>query len=110
MASGGMVLSGDDVSALSGENIELLKKLLPPTNVQAEFDDTTFTVGRAKISEDKTIIYIFNFENDYREITVSIDKKASVYDLFEGKSLGIANNQIHFDSFPPHGAKVLILT
>lgn len=110
MASGGMVLSGDDVSALSSENIELLKKLLPPTNVQAEFDDTTFTVGRAKISEDKTIIYIFNFENDYREITVSTDKEASVYDLFEGKSLGTVKSQIHFDSFPPHSAKVLILT
>ena len=39
MASGGLVLSGDDLTTLPLARMEILKKLLPPTGVQAEFVD-----------------------------------------------------------------------
>jgi alpha-galactosidase len=108
MASGGMVLSGDDVSGLRKENIELLRRLLPPTQVAAEFEDDTFTVGKAKINDEKAIIYIFNYEDKEKEIIASIDGKAEVFDLFENKSLGIFDGEIRFNSFKPHFAKTLI--
>ncbi len=38
MASGGLVLSGDDLSTLPADRLAMLKKLLPPTGVAAEFD------------------------------------------------------------------------
>lgn len=109
MASGGMVLSGDDISALRDKNVDLLKKLLPPTNKEAEFDNTTFTVGRAKISEEKEIIYIFNFEDYARDIEVRLENEAAIFDLFENKDLGKHKDIISFKEFPPHSAKVLIL-
>lgn len=108
MASGGMVLSGDDVSSLTKENIELLRRLLPPTIVQAEFDDNTFTVGRAKINEEKTIIYVFNLDEHSKDITISINGKYEIFDLLENKSLGKYENEISFKDFSPHYAKVLI--
>ncbi len=108
MASGGMVLSGDDISKLSSENVELLKRLLPPTEVAAEFDDTTFTVGRANINEKKTIIYIFNFDSYEKEITVILNEKTEIFDLLENKDLGVYENEISFSKFKPHDAKVLI--
>ena len=108
MASGGMVLSGDDVSGLRKENIELLRRLLPPTQVAAETEDDSFTVGRAKFDDEKTIIYIFNYENNEKEIIASLDGKVEVFDLFENKSLGIFDGEIRFDSFKPHFAKTLI--
>lgn len=107
MASGGMVLSGDDISALTDSNVELLKKLLPPTDKAAEFDDIGFTVGRAK-AEDAEIIYLFNFDSYEKDITVKIDKRLEVYDLFEGKCLGIFDKEISFRGFLPNLGKVLI--
>ncbi len=108
MASGGMVLSGDDVSSLTDANITLLKKLLPPTMVQAEFDDETFTIGRAKISENKTIIYIFNFDDVSKEIIIPLDQKTEVLDLFEDKNINTSQGKIHFPIINPHSAKALI--
>ena len=43
MASGGMVLSGDDLSTLPADRLAMLKKLLPPTGVAAEFEDESLT-------------------------------------------------------------------
>ena len=108
MASGGMVLSGDDLSKLTDENVELLKRLLPPTDVAAEFDDTTFTIGRAKINDEKTIIYVFNFDNFEKEIKVSLPGKMKIFDLLENVNIGTYEQELIFDKFKPHDAKVLI--
>ena len=110
MACGGMVLSGDDVSTLTKENVELLKKLLPPTNVAAEFDDNTYTVGRAKIDEATAYIYVFNFDDTKKNIEIKIEDRVSVFDLFEGASLGERTDKIILTDFPARYGKVLICT
>ncbi|MBQ4354372.1 MAG: alpha-galactosidase [Clostridia bacterium] len=108
MASGGMVLSSDDISALSEENVTLLKKLIPSVGKAAEFEDDSFTFGRAVIDEKTTIFYIFNFEDNAREIRIPMDGNNEVFDLFEEKELGLQENGIFYPAFPPHSAKVLI--
>ena len=110
LACGGMVLSGDDIPVLTNENAEFLKKLIPPTNVACEFDDTSFTIGRAKISEDKEIICVFNFDDFKKDVRVSINGKMKVLDLFENEVLGTFENEISFKDFKPHYAKALICT
>ena len=109
MASGGMVLSGDDISSLTDENVTLLKKLLPPVNVQAEFDDTTFTVGRAKISENKEILYVFNFEDTEKDILVKVDKNIKASDIFVGEKIDTSLGKIEISGFKPHSARAIIL-
>ena len=108
MASGGMVLSGDDISRLTEKNTELLKKLLPPTKVAAEFDDNSFTVGRAVINDKTTIIYVFNFDDLEKDIKIPLNEKREIIDLFEDINMGICKNEIYFSAFKPHYAKVLI--
>lgn len=110
MACGGMVLSGDDVSELTENNIEILRKLTPPSNVAAIFDDETLTVGRAKINENKTIIYVFNFEDNTRDIEISINGEHSVFDYLNDINLGIFKDKITLPSFKPHYAAALICT
>src|SRR6185503_4690018 len=44
-ATGGMVLSGDDLTKLAPARAAMLRKLLPPTGVAATFDDATLRVG-----------------------------------------------------------------
>ena len=108
MASGGMVLSSDDVSGLTRENIEILRRLLPPTRAEAEFDDLSFTVGRARIDEETTIIYLFNFDDFKKDICVQIDGKWQVFDHLENESLGICENEISVKELRPHYARVLV--
>jgi alpha-galactosidase len=108
MASGGMVLSGDDVGDLDEPRIALLKKLLPPTKVAAEFDDDSFTTGKAVIDETKTILYAFNFEEEAKDVEWSIDGTAHVLDLFEDKDMGVLTDKIRYADLQPHSAKVLI--
>ena len=108
MASGGMVLSGDDVGGLDEPRIALLKKLLPPTRVAAEFDDDSFTTGKAVIDETKTILYAFNFEEEAKDVEWRIDGTAHVLDLFEDKDMGEHTDKIRYADLQPHSAKVLI--
>ena len=108
LASGGMVLSGDDVSLLTKENIELLRRLLPPTEYAAEFDDTTFTVGRAKISDEKQIIYVFNFDDCEKSVTVKLDSRVEIYDILSNKHMGIADGEITIEKLKPHDAVALV--
>jgi alpha-galactosidase len=110
MASGGMVLSGDDVGDLTPKNIALLKKLLPPTGVAAEFDDNKNTLGRAAINEQKTILYAFNLEEEEKDVSWQINGEVDVLDLFEDKHLGRFAGTVTFPALPPHSAKVLVCT
>src|SRR5262249_17404738 len=48
-ATGGMVLSGDDLTAIPEPRLAMLRKLLPPTGVPAAFDDETLRVGRVTL-------------------------------------------------------------
>ena len=86
----------------------LLKKLIPSVKVAAEFDDESFTVGRAKIDDTKTIIYVFNFDDVAKEIKILIKEKFEILDLFADKKLGEVENEIYFAEFMPHSAKILI--
>ena len=110
MACGGMVLSGDDVSVLSESNIEILKKLTPPTDVAAIFDDNTWTVGRAKIDKTKTTVYIFNFDDDEKDIEIKVDGEYHVYDYLNDKDLGRFKDSILLRRFKAHYAVALICT
>lgn len=110
MACGGMVLSGDDVSELTERNVEILRKLTPPTDVAAIFDDGTYTVGRAKIDDNKTVIYVFNFDDEPKDIRITVDGKYDVHDHLNNIDLGVFQNEISLFNFNPHYAVALICT
>jgi alpha-galactosidase len=104
-----MVLSGDDVSELSDRNLELLRRLTPPTDVAAIFDDNSWTIGRAKIDEMKTMIYIFNLKDEARDIEVPLDSIYHVYDILSETDLGICEGSLRMLAFRAHYAVALRL-
>lgn len=110
MASGGMVLSGDDLSRLTDENLKILKKLLPPVRIAAEFTDSDFTVGTAKIDEQTTAIYTFNLEAAVKDIVVAIDGRQRVYDVFAEQEIGVFEGEMLLKNCPPHSARAFICT
>jgi alpha-galactosidase len=87
LASGGLVLSGDDLSTLPAERLAMLKKLLPPTGVAAEFADETLKIGTVKL-KDRTLYCVFNWDDAPATIPVKLPRAAAVTDLWSGQSYG----------------------
>ena len=70
---------------------------------------------KEKIAEIKRLIpdenlrhIIFNFEDESKDITVSLDGKTEVYELIDDVNLGTYDGKIEFSSFKAHNAKVLV--
>jgi alpha-galactosidase len=106
MASGGMVLSGDDLSTLPADRLEMLKKLLPPTGMAAEFEDENLTIGTVKL-KDRTLLCLFNWANEPATISVKLPKPGKVTDLWSGKAYG---KQTALDvPLKPHEGTVLVV-
>jgi alpha-galactosidase len=87
MATGGLVLSGDDLSTLPADRLAMLKKLLPPTGVAAEFDDENLRIGTVKL-KDRTLICVFNWGGEEAKIPVKLARTGAVTDLWSGQDYG----------------------
>jgi len=86
-ASGGMVLSGDDLTAIPAGRAAMLRKLLPPTGIAAEFDDQSMQVGTVKLA-DRRMICLFNWTDAPRTLSVRLPSEAAVTDYWTGETLG----------------------
>jgi alpha-galactosidase len=87
MASGGLVLSGDDLSTLPADRLAMLKKLLPPTGVAAEFESEALTVGAVKL-KDRTLLCVFNWSDEAAKISAKLARSGVVSDLWSGQTYG----------------------
>jgi alpha-galactosidase len=87
VASGGLVLSGDDLSTLPADRLEMLKKLLPPTGVAAEFENENLTVGTVRL-KDRTLLCVFNWSDSAAKIPVKLARAGQVSDLWSGQNYG----------------------
>ena len=87
LASGGMVLSGDDLSTLPADRLAMLKKLLPPTGVAAEFSDEKLQVGTVTL-KDRTLLCVFNWGGEAATIPVKLPRAGEVTDLWSGVAYG----------------------
>ncbi|MBS1823421.1 MAG: alpha-galactosidase [Acidobacteria bacterium] len=87
-ASGGMVLSGDDLTTIPEERLSMLRKLLPPTGAAAVFDDaSTLEVGRVRLKDGERVC-VFNRSEAAKKIEVPLKRKASLEEIWSGESLG----------------------
>jgi alpha-galactosidase len=106
MASGGLVLSGDDLSTLPADRLATLKKVLPPTGVAAEFDDESLQIGVVKL-KDRTFLCVFNWSEQPAKIPVKFPHPGDVTDLWSGQPYGYqAAIEVQLK---PHEATVLVL-
>jgi len=86
-ATGGMVLSGDDLTAIAPARAAMLRKLLPPTGVAAEFDDATLQIGTIEL-RDARMICLFNWDDERRTLVVPIGRPSAVTDYWTDAPLG----------------------
>lgn len=106
-ASGGMVLSGDDLTKIPDERLAMLKKLLPPTAAAATFQDDSFRIGTIDHSGRRTIC-VFNWDESPLTVSVGLPGSCRIHDFWSGEDLGRHAGQFVIRDLPPHSAKLLV--
>jgi alpha-galactosidase len=107
-ASGGMLLSGDDLTKISQQRLAMLKKLLPPTGVAAEFEDDSLRVGVVKLTNARIVI-LFNWDDKPQTISFRLPEPAVVTDYWTGDALGRHVGTFRIQQMPARSARLLRL-
>jgi len=104
-ASGGMVLSGDDLTAIPAERAAMLRKLLPPTGVAAEFEDQSLQVGVTRLPGAR-MFSLFNWDDTVQTRIVRVSSSAKVVDHFTDASVAVHDGALTIE-MPPRLARLL---
>ena len=105
-ATGGMVLSGDDLTTIPASRLAMLKKLLPPTGVPAVFDDQQLLVGTVTL-KGRRMLCLFNWDDQAVDVTARLTRPATVTDFWTGASLGRREQTVSIAAMAPHSARLL---
>lgn len=106
-ASGGMILSGDDLTGISAERLAMLKKLLPPTGVAATFEDDSMRIGEIKLANAR-VISLFNWEDAPQTTSFRLRGTNHITDYWTGESLGRHTGFLTIKDMPPRSARLLV--
>jgi alpha-galactosidase len=106
-ASGGMVLSGDDLTEISPQRLAMLKRLLPPTGIAARFEDDSLTTGVIDLP-DSRVIAVFNWKDHPQSITVRLPQTTSITDYWTVESLGRRERSLTITDMRAHSARLLV--
>ena len=104
-ATGGMILSGDDLTQLPPARMAMMRKLLPPTGVAAEFEDASLRVGMVNLSQ-VPMICLFNWEDGPHTLSFALPRPATLTDYWSGESLGRKQGTVTM-TLPGRSARLL---
>lgn len=107
LASGGMILSSDDITSFTEEEAGILKKMLPPTSVATEFN-STLEIGSATLQDGKRRIFIFNYSDYPKEYSVRFYPDETVQDFWTGNPLPTEGSGLYKVTLNAHTSKVLL--
>jgi alpha-galactosidase len=106
-ASGGMILSGDDLTKISEQRLAMLRKLQPPTGVAARFDDNSLRVGRIDLSRRRQVVSVLNFDDVPQTVTVPLTRSCRISDFWSDASLGTHVGRFNL-TMSAHSGRLLI--
>jgi alpha-galactosidase len=104
-ATGGMVLSGDDLTQMPADRMAMLKKLLPPAKVAAKFEDDSLRVGVVDL-KDRRMACLLNWGEQAQTLAVKLARKSRVKEYWSGKDLGVQSGEYKVE-MPPHSGRIL---
>ncbi len=106
-ATGGMLLSGDDLTRLPAEKVAILKKLIPPGGVAARFENEDFEIGTTRIKE-ADVYSVFNWNDTAAQRIIKLPAgRYRLTDKWTGKYLGTFSNRFIVQSLEPHSARLI---
>jgi alpha-galactosidase len=106
-ASGGMILSGDDLTKITQQKLAMLRKLQPPTGVAARFEDDSFRVGRIDLPRGRQVVSLLNWDDAPQTISFRLARRSRVTDFWSDAVLGAHAGQFTVD-MPARSGRLLI--
>ncbi len=106
-ASGGMILSGDDLTNIPAKRLAMLRKLLPSTGLAAKFEDASLRVGVVPLGNGRAYC-VFNWEAYPQTVSFALPKRSSIRDFWTEEDLGWHARSFTLKDMPPHSARLLI--
>jgi alpha-galactosidase len=106
-ASGGMLLSGDNLTRLPESRVAMLRKLLPPNGTAADFEDPGLRIGYVRL-RDRINVCAFNWMDKPQGLSLKISDLADVRDFWTGEELGKRVSMVKLGMMPPHSARLVI--
>jgi alpha-galactosidase len=107
-ATGGMILSGDDLTSISPEALGMLRKLQPPTGIAARWEDDSLQVGVVDLPGKKAVC-LLNWEDAPKKLTFALKGAHVVQDMWSGEDRGKNKGEMTVE-LPAHGGTVLLCT
>src|SRR6185437_15369952 len=98
-ASGGMLLSGDDLTKIGAEKLSMLRKLLPPSGTAARFDDDSFRVGRVQLGR-REVIAVLNWTNEPQQVSITLPRRCRLADFWSDAVLGAHSGTFRINDMP----------
>jgi alpha-galactosidase len=86
-ATGGMLLSGDDLTQIPPARLAMLRKLQPPTGVAARFADDSLRVGEVVLGQ-RRIAFLLNWDDAPRSLSFPLPGPHRVVDLWSDEDRG----------------------
>ncbi len=105
-ASGGMILSGDDLTKISEKKLALLRKLQPPTGVAARFEDDSFRVGRIDLPK-RQVISVLNWDDVPQNMSLRLKCRTRITDLWSDTPVGVHADELTVE-VPARSGRLLI--
>jgi alpha-galactosidase len=106
-ATGGMLLSGDDLTKINAEKLAMLRKLQPPTGTAARFADDSQRVGIINLP-DRKVICLLNREDAPQSVSFRLPRACQLTDFWSGESLGRHVGEFTVKEMPPHSGRILV--
>ena len=105
-ATGGMLLSGDDLTRITPRRAEMLKKLVLPSGVCARFADETFSLGETRL-KGRRMISAFNWGDSPVDRVISLPVNSQLRDYWTGQDLGVHVGEYRIEGLPRHSARLI---
>jgi alpha-galactosidase len=107
-ATGGMILSGDDLTTMSPARLTMLRRLEPPTGVAARFDDESLRVGTMDL-KDRRAVCLLNWQDTPQTLTFPLPRPALVKELWTGEDYGKREGRVSV-ALGPRDGRVFLCT
>jgi alpha-galactosidase len=104
--SGGMLLSGDDLTKMPPDRLDMLRRLLPPTGVAARFENDSLNVGTVTLANAR-MVCCFNWDDSPRSFRFKLPGLNDVTDYWTGEKFGKREGWFKVNDVPPHAARLL---
>jgi alpha-galactosidase len=108
-ATGGMLLSGDDLTAIPPSRLALLRKLSPPTGAPARFEDDAFRIGEVERPGGR-MFCLLNWSDAPQELSFRLARPHRVRDVWRDADLGVHGPAAVPSVLPARSGRLLACT